>query len=216
MAFEIRVFNLGMAATNCYIIGDTETRDAVLIDPVDEPELLLKAITDEGWILRMMLATHGHFDHVLASKGIKDATNVPFLIHRADQPFLDNLPERGVQWTGKPFPAAAVPDRYLSDQTETLVIGNIVLETLFTPGHAPGHVAFYWREANLVFSGDALFRGAIGRTDLPGGDFETLMRAIFDKLVPLGDDTRVLPGHGEPTTIGHERKTNPFLVDYLP
>nr|MBP6298311.1 MBL fold metallo-hydrolase [Anaerolineae bacterium] len=86
---------------------------------------------------------------------------------------------------------------------------------LFTPGHSPGHIAFHWPDANLVFSGDALFKGSIGRTDLPGANYETLMRSIFDKLIPLGDDTRVLAGHGNPTTIGSERQSNPFLLEYM-
>lgn len=214
MGFEIRVLTLGLAVTNCYVLGDTETGDAVLIDPVDQPELLVKTISDEGWTLKLMLATHGHFDHVLASKGVKDATGAPFYIHSADVPWLKSLPERGVQFTGKPFPEAAVPDRLLTDESETITVGNFRLETLFTPGHAPGHIAFYWPDANLVFAGDALFRGSIGRTDLPGGDYDTLMRSIFEKLVPLGDDVRVLSGHGDPTTIGHERRTNPYLLDY--
>lgn len=214
MRFEIRVLTLGIAATNCYILGDTETGDAILIDPVDQPELLLKTIADEGWTLKLMLATHGHFDHVLASKGVKDATGVPFYIHSADLPWLKSLPDRGVQFTGSPFPEAAIPDRLLTDESETITLGNFRLETLFTPGHAPGHIAFYWPEANLVFAGDALFKGSIGRTDLPGGNYEMLMRSIFEKLVPLGDDVRVLSGHGEPSTIGHERRTNPFLLDY--
>ncbi len=214
MAFEIRVLTLGIASTNCYILGDTDTGDAILIDPVDQPELLLRTIADEGWTLKLMLATHGHFDHVLASKGIKDATGVPFYIHGADMFWLDGLPQRGVQFTGKPFPEAAVPDRLLTDATETLTLGNFTLETLFTPGHSPGHIAFYWPHSNLVFCGDALFKGSIGRTDLPGGDYNTLMRSIFNKLVPLGDDVRVLPGHGDVTTIGLERRTNPYLLDY--
>lgn len=214
MGFEIRVLTLGIAATNCYILGDTETGDAILIDPVDQPELLLKTIADEGWTLKLMLATHGHFDHVLASKGIKDTTGVPFYIHGADKAWLENLPQSGVQFTGTPFPEAAVPDRLLTDETETITIGNFRLETLFTPGHAPGHIAYYWPDANLVFAGDALFKGSIGRTDLPGGHHDTLMHSIFEKLVPLGDDVRVLSGHGEPTTIGHERRTNPYLLGY--
>jgi hydroxyacylglutathione hydrolase len=214
MGFEIRVLTLGLAVTNCYILGDTETGDAILIDPVDQPELLLKTIADEGWTLKLMLATHGHFDHVLASKGVKDATGVPFYIHSADVPWLESLPQRGVQFTGTPFPEAAVPDRLLTDEPETITVGNFRLETLFTPGHAPGHIAYYWPDANLVFAGDALFKGSIGRTDLPGGNYDTLMRSIFEKLVPLGDDVRVLSGHGEPTTIGHERRTNPYLLDH--
>lgn len=214
MAFEIRVLTLGIAATNCYIIGDTETGDAVLIDPVDQPELLLETIAEENWTLKLMLATHGHFDHVLASKGIKDATGVPFYIHSGDKMFLDSLPERGIQFTGTAFPEAATPDRWLTDAPETIQVGNFRFETLFTPGHAPGHIAFNWPDANIVFSGDALFKGSIGRTDLPGSNYERLMESITEKLLTLDDEVTVLAGHGEPTTIGHERNTNPFILEY--
>jgi glyoxylase-like metal-dependent hydrolase (beta-lactamase superfamily II) len=211
---EIQMLTLGIAATNCYILGDTETGEAALIDPVDDAPLLLRTLDEAGWTLKLILATHGHFDHVLASRALKQATGAPFYIHQADQFWLDSLPDRGVQFTGQPFPEAAQPDRYLTTEPETLTVGAITLETLFTPGHAPGHVAFYLRDGGVVFSGDALFQGSIGRTDLPGADYDTLMRSIFERLVPLGDAVRVLPGHGGPTTIGDERRTNPFLLSY--
>lgn len=104
-----------------------------------------------------------------------------------------------------------MPDRLLTDEQETITVGGITFKTLFTPGHSPGHIAYWWSDAHLVFSGDALFQGSIGRTDLPGADHATLIRSIFDKLLSLGDDTQVLPGHGEATTIGAERRSNPFL-----
>jgi glyoxylase-like metal-dependent hydrolase (beta-lactamase superfamily II) len=215
MTLEIKVLNLGLASTNCYIVGDSETGDCVMIDPVDEPERLLKTIADAGWTLRLILATHGHFDHVLASKRVQDVSGAPFLIHEADMFFLDTLSETGVRWTGTAFPEAGKPTRFLTSESETVGVGHIQFETLFTPGHAPGHIAFYWPDANLVFSGDALFKGSIGRTDLPFGDHPLLMQSIVDKLLPLSDDTQVLPGHGDVTTIGHERRTNPFILDFL-
>lgn len=216
MPYEIRALTLGLVQTNAYLVGDTETGDCVLIDPVDDADALLGAVKQAGWTLRLMLATHGHFDHVLASKPIQDATGVPFYIHAADQLLLDRLPETGLRFTGQRFIEAGKPTRYLIDAPEVIEVGGIRLHTLFTPGHAPGHVAFHWPEQKLVFSGDALFRGSIGRTDLPGGDYDTLMRSIFDKLLTLGDDTDVLPGHGGQTTIGHERRTNPFILSYEP
>jgi hydroxyacylglutathione hydrolase len=215
MSIEIRVLTLGIATTNCYIVGDTDTNEAVLIDPVDQAPLLYKTATDAGWTIKLILATHGHFDHVLASQELKELTGAPFYIHKNDQPWLDNLPQRGVHFTGTPFPEAAVPDRYLSDETETIEVGAIRLETLFTPGHAPGHIAFFMRDHNILFAGDALFAGSIGRTDLPGGDYETLIRSITEKLLPLGDEVVVLSGHGPQTTIGRERQTNPFLLSDL-
>lgn len=214
MTIEIKMLTLGIAATNCYIVGDTDTKEALVIDPVDQARLLLKTAQDAGWTIKLILATHGHFDHVLASKELKELTSAPFYIHQNDMAFLQNLPQTGLRFTGQPFPEAATPDRFLTSEPETIELGAIKLETLFTPGHAPGHVSFFMRDQSIVFSGDCLFAGSIGRTDLPGSDHSTLMKSIFEKLIPLGDDVRVLPGHMEMTTIGEERKTNPFLLEY--
>ena len=215
MKIEIKVLTMGIATTHCYIVGDTETNEALVIDPVDQTPLIAKTAQDAGWTIKLILATHAHFDHVLASKELKDITGAPFYIHGECVPMLQNMPEQGIRFVGEPFPEAAVPDRLLTTEPETITLGAIQLETLYTPGHAPGHISFYMREGKLVFSGDCLFAGSIGRTDLPGGDYDLLMRSIFDKLIPLGDETRVLAGHMEPTTIGKERATNPFLLEYI-
>jgi hydroxyacylglutathione hydrolase len=214
MSIEIKVLTLGIASTHCYIVADTETNEALVIDPVDEAALIFKTAQDAGWTIKLILATHAHFDHVLASKELKELTGAPFYIHSESLPFLKTLPEQGLMFTGQRFPQAAVPDRLLTTEPETIQLAGMKLETLFTPGHAPGHISFYMRDGGLVFSGDCLFAGSIGRTDLPGGDYDLLMRSIFEKLLPLGDDTRVLPGHMELTTIGKERATNPFLLEY--
>jgi hydroxyacylglutathione hydrolase len=211
---EIRALTLGIAATNAYIIGDKAIGEAILIDPVDNAPLLVKTAQDAGFTIKLILATHGHFDHILASRELKAMTGAPFYINKHDEPFLERLPETGLRFTGTRFGEAAVPDRFLTDEGETIKLGAIKLETIFTPGHAPGHIAFYLREYDIVFSGDALFQGSIGRTDLPGSDYETLMQSIFNRLLPLGDEVQVLPGHGGATTIGQERRTNPFLLDY--
>jgi hydroxyacylglutathione hydrolase len=145
---------------------------------------------------------------------LKELTGAPFYIQSECVPMLQNLPQQGVRFVGKAFPEAATPDRLLTTEPETIELGSIKLETIYTPGHAPGHLSFYMREGNMVFSGDCLFASSIGRTDLPGGDYELLMRSIFDKLLPLGDKTQVLPGHMEPTSIGKERTTNLFLLEY--
>jgi glyoxylase-like metal-dependent hydrolase (beta-lactamase superfamily II) len=214
MSIEIRILTLGIAVTHCYILGDTETKEAVVIDPVDQAPLIYKTAQDAGWSIKLILATHAHFDHVLASKELKELTGAPFYIHGDSIPLLKNLPESGVRFTGHPFPEAAEPDRLLTSETETIELGAIKFETLYTPGHAPGHIAFYMRDADIVISGDCLFAGSVGRTDLPGGDHNLLMHSIFDKLLPLGDDTKVLPGHMDLTTIGKERQTNPFILEY--
>lgn len=214
MSIEIRMLTFGIAATNCYLVGDTETNEAILIDPVDDASRLYETAQKAGWTIKLILATHGHFDHVLASKDLKDLTGAPFCIHKNDLPLLERLPQQGIMFTGKPFPEAAVPDRFLTTEPETIEVGAIKLQTLFTPGHAPGHISFYMADHKILFSGDCLFQGSIGRTDLPGSDYETLMRSIFDKLLPLGDDVQVLPGHMGETTIGDERRTNPFLLGF--
>ena len=211
MSINIRILTLGLATTHCYILGDTDTNEAVVIDPVDQAPLIFKTAQDAGWTIKLILATHAHFDHVLASKELKELTGAPFYIHGDSIPLLKGLPASGIRFTGKAFPEAAEPDRLLTTESETIELGAIKFETLYTPGHAPGHIAFYMREAGMVISGDCLFAGSVGRTDLPGGDHDLLMRSIFDKLLPLGDETKVLPGHMDLTTIGKERATNPFI-----
>jgi hydroxyacylglutathione hydrolase len=214
MTIEIKVLsNLGLASTNCYIVGNTETNEALVIDPVENAPLLLETAQDAGWTIKLILATHGHFDHVLASKELKELTGAPFYIHADDLFLLENLPQQGIMFTGKPFPEAATPDRLLTTEPETIELGAIKLETIFTPGHSPGHLSFFMPDHNLVFSGDCLFAGSIGRTDLPGGDINVLLDSIFERLLPLGDEVQVLPGHMQPTTIGKERTTNPFLLN---
>lgn len=215
MPIEIKMHTLGIAQTNTYLVGDTETSDAVLIDPVDNAPLLLETAEKAGWTIRLILATHGHFDHVLASKELKELTGAPFYIHEADMSFLLNLPQTGLRFTSQLFPEAAVPDRYLTSEPETITVSGIHLETRFTPGHAPGHIAFYMPLEKILFSGDALFAGSIGRTDLPGSNYDTLMRSITEKLMVLEDDVQVYPGHMQATTIGRERRTNPYVADWL-
>lgn len=204
---------LGIAATNCYIIGDTDTHQAIVIDPVDNADLIVNTAKRAGFDIKLILATHGHFDHVLASAPLQQLTGAPFYIHREGENWLKTLPQQGIMFTGKPFPEAGTPDRWLTDEPETITLGAITLETIFTPGHAPDHIAFYLRSQNVVFAGDTLFAGSIGRTDLPGGNYPLLIQSITEKLFPLGDDTRVLAGHMEETTIGREKRTNPFLID---
>jgi len=213
MAIEIRGLTLGLAQTNSYLIGDTETNEAVLIDPVDRADVLKARADEAGWTIKLILATHGHFDHVLASKALKEATDAPFYIHYKGVEWLKQLPEQGLMFTGELFPEAAEPDRLLTDEPETIEVGSIKLETIYTPGHSADHLSFFMPEHEVLFGGDALFYGSIGRTDLPGADAQTLIKSIKEKMLPLGDEVRLLAGHMQPTTLGHERTTNPFLVD---
>lgn len=214
MAIEILKLTLGPIQTNCYILGDTESGLAVVVDPVDRASLIAKTAQEQGWTIREILATHGHFDHIMASADLKQITGAPFRVHRLDLPLVQTLPQATMAWLGIEVPPAAEPDGFV-EEGDVIEVGAIRLEVLFTPGHAPGHVSYVLRSENVVLSGDVLFRGSIGRTDLPGSDYETLMHAIVDKLLPLGDSTIVLPGHMDNTTIGAERATNPFILDYL-
>jgi hydroxyacylglutathione hydrolase len=211
MTISIKYVTLGLAATNAYLVGDEETHEAILIDPVDEADVLMKMAEEAGWTIKLILATHAHFDHILASKALKEMTGAPFYLHSDAAERLKELPETGLRFTGSKFPEAATPDRLLTTEPETIELGLIRLETLYSPGHAPGHLAFYMRDQDVVFSGDALFAGSIGRTDLPGGDHARLLKSIREQLLTLPDETTVLAGHGGVTTIGQERKTNPFL-----
>ncbi|MDZ4770136.1 MAG: MBL fold metallo-hydrolase [Chloroflexota bacterium] len=214
MTIAVEGYTLGIAVTNAYLVADTETHNAILIDPVDDGDALVAWADELGWTIRLIVATHGHFDHILASARVKELTGAPFIVHQEAVPWLERLPDQGLRFTGHVFPAAATPDRLITSDDETITLDTITLKPLYTPGHAPGHIALYMPDQKIVFSGDALFQNSVGRTDLPGGDSHVLMRSIFDKLIPLGDDVQVLSGHGEATTIGIERRENPFLLTW--
>ena len=214
MSLEVRKLTLGPIQTNCYIVGDKQTGDAIVIDPVDSADVILKAAQDVGWTIREILATHAHFDHVMASAELKTATGAPFRLHELDVPLLRAMSERVQAWIGLTVPLAAEPDGFVHEGDQ-ITVGGITLDVLFTPGHAPGHVRYVLHSDQIVFSGDVLFKGRIGRTDLPGADYETLMLSITQKLLPLGDAFTVAPGHMELTTVGFEREHNPFVLDYL-
>lgn len=211
MAIEIHSQTLGLASTNSYLIGDTTLREAILIDPVDDAPTLARWASELGWTIQMILATHAHFDHVLASAALKDRTKAPFYIHQEAIAMLNNLPQTGLRFGNQLFPSAAVPDAYLEDE-QIITLGEIQLTCLYTPGHAPGHIAFYLASEKVVFSGDTLFAGSIGRTDLPGSDLPTLLKSIRTRLLTLDDQVTVLAGHLEATTIGHERRHNPYVL----
>ena len=214
MPIKIRMLTLGAFAANACLVGDTDTGNAILIDPVDHASRILQAAAEQGWTIKLMLATHAHLDHVLASKTIKDRLQIPFYIHRDCLPMLDDIPAQGKLFGLGELPPAAKPDRLLTTESEVIELDGIRLKTLYTPGHAPGHLSFYMEEQKILFSGDTLFAGSIGRTDLPGGDFNLLMTSIHNKLMTLDDDVRVLPGHMQATTIGYERAANPFLQSF--
>lgn len=213
MPINIKSLTLGPFATNAYLVADAETNSAILIDPVDDAPAILRAAAEEGWAIKLMIATHAHLDHVLASAEIKRQLQVPFFIHDDCEALLAEIPLQGLYFGLGQLPEAAQPDRLLKDN-DIVEFDSIRLHSLYTPGHAPGHLSFYLAEHKILFSGDSLFAGSIGRTDLPGGDHELLMQSIIERLMTLDDDVQVLPGHMGATTIGRERLKNPFILSY--
>jgi glyoxylase-like metal-dependent hydrolase (beta-lactamase superfamily II) len=197
---------------NCSLIWCDDTKQAALIDPGGEPERLLQAIDEAGLTLALVLLTHGHMDHVGGASAIATQRQVPILgPHEADAFWLEILPQQCEQF-GFPPSGTFTPDRWLHDG-EQLQLGELTLEVLHTPGHTPGHVVFFCRSGNTAFVGDVLFHGSIGRTDFPQGDHAALIHSITQRLLPLGDEVNVVPGHGPTTTLGEERRHNPFLQD---
>lgn len=207
MSIEIKMLTLGKLATNCFIIIDTDRNEGIIIDPADEADQIMAAVGDVT--IREILITHAHFDHVLAAGKIKATTGAPLSLHEADVPQLEHAQQIAMMY-GIRAPKPTTHDKLLNEG-DVIQVGAIQLDTIFTPGHSPGHVCFVMHNEKKVFSGDCIFQGSIGRTDFPGSDHNTLMQSIFNKIVPLGDDYTLYPGHGGLTTIGSERQYNPFL-----
>lgn len=199
---------VGLVQTNCYIVGCEKTKEGVVIDPGDEDERILSEVKALGLTIKYILNTHAHFDHIQANGSLVKATGAPLALHPLDLPLLRQ--NGGAAWFGVEAEPSPEPDLALAEG-ETLTFGEYTFQVLFTPGHTPGHVSFYEAKAGIVFDGDVLFAGGIGRTDLPGCDYETLIASINEKLMVLPDETTVCPGHGSVTTIGQERAGNPWL-----
>jgi glyoxylase-like metal-dependent hydrolase (beta-lactamase superfamily II) len=203
-----RQLPVGMTETNCYIAGCEESGEGVVIDPGDEAERILAQVKALGLKIKYVLNTHAHFDHIMANGALVEATGAPLALHPLDLPLLRQY--GGAGFFGLEAPLSPEPDLELAEG-DTISFGNYTLQVLFTPGHTLGHVSFYEARAGVIFDGDVLFAGGIGRTDLPGGDYETLLTSINEKLMVLPDETVVCSGHGPLTTIGQERASNPWL-----
>ena len=208
MPLENRSFHgVGPFGNNIYVISDPTTREAAVLDVGFEPERVIELVRREHLSVRWLLATHAHYDHVAAMLPVQRALGGDFGLHPLDRPLLDTVALQGSMFG---LPPAAVPAVALELAEGLRVpLGEQFLEVLFTPGHAPGHVTF--RHGETVWSGDVLFAGSVGRTDLPGASWEQLERSILEKLYPLGDAVKVLPGHGPATSIGAERRGNPYV-----
>jgi hydroxyacylglutathione hydrolase len=208
---HIKQLTLGPLQTNCYLVGDEDTYEAAIIDPAWDGRSIVAAADNDGWEITHILLTHSHFDHVAGLADLKQATSAPIYIH---PDAIDMLRETTMSaaFFGLRVPAPPAPDETLAEG-QIITVGSLALNVLYTPGHAPGHVSFHLPDYRVIFDGDVLFQRGIGRTDLPGGDYETLLRTIKDKLMVLPDETRVFSGHGAATTIGEERNNNPWLLD---
>jgi hydroxyacylglutathione hydrolase len=208
---DVRSFTVGPVQENCFVARRDGAREAIVVDPGDEPERILAAVDGLGLSVEAILLTHTHFDHVGAVAPVAAATGAPVWCPELEVPVLADIMSY-VPWPGfGPF------ESYDADHTvaggETLSLAGMELDVLFTPGHSPGHVTYAVRGEDALFSGDVLFQGSIGRTDLPGGDTQTLFRSIAGLLERYGDETTVYPGHMGVTTLGRERATNPFLIE---
>jgi glyoxylase-like metal-dependent hydrolase (beta-lactamase superfamily II) len=201
---------VGALQTNSYVVGDEATREGIVIDPGGDGDVILEAVQRLKLKVKLVVNTHGHFDHIMANKEVMEGTGAPLAIHPDDAAMLTNPLRSFAFLAGKfhPSPAATV-----SLQEGAMVeFGSIKLQVLHTPGHSPGSISLWCADEKVVFSGDALFHLGIGRTDFPGGSMRVLLQSIQDKLFTLPDDTVVYSGHGPETTIGFERRHNPFLA----
>ena len=200
---------VGPFQENCYVVGDEDSGIGALIDPGDEAARIALAVEQTNLEIASIIVTHAHIDHVGAVAALVDEYACPVLMHAEAEAMLAALPTQAVMM-GVRFGKVPVVDRQVEDD-EVLEVGTLRLRSLYTPGHAPGHLAFHVEGEGIVLSGDALFAGSVGRVDLPGGSMEVLMRSIEERLLALPDETTVYPGHGPATTIGEERASNPFL-----
>ena len=205
----LETLTVGPFQENCYMIGDEGTGTGALVDPGDEAARIALAVEQTGLEIGGILITHAHIDHLGAVAALVEEYACPVLMHAEAEPMLQQLPAQAMMM-GLRFGKVPAVDGHIEDE-EALEVGGLSLRALYTPGHAPGHLAFYVEGEGLVLSGDALFAGSVGRTDLFGGDIDLLMRSIKERLMTLPDETGVFPGHGPQTRIGDERAHNPFL-----
>jgi glyoxylase-like metal-dependent hydrolase (beta-lactamase superfamily II) len=200
---------VGLLEVNCYIIGDEDTKEAVVIDPGGDEGRILEVLDYHGLKLKTIIDTHGHFDHVDANRPLKEATGAQIAIHELDAQMLSRPSAEALFFTGNRLRLSEAD--ILLKEGDILTFGQYHLKVLHTPGHTPGSISLVMEDHPYVYVGDLLFQGSIGRTDFPGGDYDTLINAVRTKIFPLGDNFIVYPGHMGVTTVGQERKYNPFF-----
>lgn len=205
----VRRLETGMIGANCYLVVCPETKEAALIDPGDEAEKILRMVQKEQAKVVAIINTHGHGDHIGANREIKEATKAPIMCHVEEAPMLTSAAKNLSMFLGMPIESPD-PERLLNEGDVVTVGKTVTLEVIHTPGHTVGGMCL--KASGAVFTGDTLFAGSIGRTDFPGGSYTTIIKSIKDKLLSLPDETVVYSGHGPESTIGRERRGNPFLV----
>ena len=208
----IRGIVVGVFQENCWVIGNRRTGEAICIDPGDQHEEILAMARDMGVVIKAIANSHAHVDHILGVRGVQDATGAKFYMHRKEAPIAAQAAKSALMFTGQEVEPPPNPD-FFPEEGDEIEVEGVKLTVMHTPGHTPGSLSYY--TDGLLFSGDTLFQGSIGRTDLPGGDYAMEMESIVDKLLALPDDTIVLPGHMSETQIGFERQANPFVADWL-
>jgi glyoxylase-like metal-dependent hydrolase (beta-lactamase superfamily II) len=204
-----KIFPVGPLQCNCSVIGDEQTREAMVIDPGDQIEDILQILREEKLTLKQIVITHAHIDHVGGAMKLKAATGASILMNQNDYALLKML-DLQAAWIGMRPPGTVQIDEAV-EQGRVLKIGNISSNVIHTPGHTEGSICLYFPQEKRLIAGDTLFAGSIGRTDLPGGSMEKILRSLHTQVLALPDETEVIPGHGPATTIGEERETNPFL-----
>jgi glyoxylase-like metal-dependent hydrolase (beta-lactamase superfamily II) len=205
----LETFPVGILQCNCTLLGDTATGEAMVVDPGDNIPQILARLSAHRLKLTQIVVTHAHIDHVGGALALKHATGAPILLNEHDLPLLEMMDVQA-GWLGTEPPEIAPPDENAVDGMR-VGLATLPAEIIHTPGHTEGSICLHFAPQKLLIAGDTLFAGSIGRTDLPGGDGARILRSIQDRLLPLPDDTRVIPGHGRLTTIGAERESNPFL-----
>lgn len=210
---RIKSFTFNPFQENTFVVYD-ETKECIIIDPgcytEKERTELRRFITSEGLKPVKLINTHCHIDHVLGNKFVSELWDLELYMNKEDLPLLENAVNIGKMYGMEDYEGSPYPKHFLA-QDDTLTFGESSFKILFTPGHAPGHICLYSKENNLVIAGDVLFQGSVGRTDLPGGDHNTLINSIITQLFPLSNETQVFCGHGPATNLGYEKEHNPFL-----